>query len=113
VRLRVWGALATLLGVMLGGTTLAQIGEPPEALVERLELRDQGERYALGGMTLALTPKGEALYRLSGRGVLDEAGQRDLARLVGVATGYGEGIAAPLAAFLAARAEALVGGRSV
>ncbi|ADI15785.1 Carboxypeptidase Taq [Truepera radiovictrix DSM 17093] len=101
-----------LLGVLLGAVlsvAAAQIGEPPEALVERLELREAGERYALGGLTLELTPRGGALYRVSGRGVLDEVGRRDLAQLVGAATGYGEGIAAPLAEFLAARTEELTG----
>lgn len=100
---------AALLALLWAGAGSAQIGEPPERLVDALELQAQGERYTLGDVTLSLTPRGGALYEVSGEGVLDDEGARDLARLIGAATGYGEGIAAPVAEFLGARSGELVG----
>ncbi len=76
------GVLLVLLWGFSLGWAAAQIGEPPAQLIRALELEEvalegsEGERYQLGGLTLDFSLKGAqgALYRVTGGGVLDEAG---------------------------------------
>ena len=91
---------------------MAQIGEPPAKLLTALEglnLTETVHGYRAGGVRFALENRGEALYRVSGEAALDSQGRRALAQLVGAATGYGAGIAEPLAEFLGSRTAELAG----
>ena len=60
-------------------------------------------------MKFTLTTRGGARYRVSGDAMLNPQGQAALAKLVGAATGYGDGLAEPVADFLKTRAAELAG----
>ncbi len=101
---------ASLLGLL--GVASAQIGEPPAQLVTALsELNPTrtAQGYRLGGVQFSNELRNDALYSVSGNAVLNSQGQGALAQLIGVATGYGDGIAEPLAEFLGSRVAELVG----
>ena len=98
--------------LLLSSFAAAQIGAPPAQLLTALEglnPTETAQGYRAGGVQFALENRGEALYRVSGEATLDSQGQRALAQLVGAATGYGAGIAEPLAEFLGSRTAELAG----
>ena len=103
-----WG-FASLLAL---GLAAAQIGEPPAQLVSALgDLNPTrtAQGYRLGDVQFSNELRSDALYSVSGNAVLNPQGQEALAQLVGAATGYGDGIAEPLAQFLGSRVSELVG----
>jgi len=102
-------SLVLLLALL--GFAAAQIGEPPAQLLAALPgpERLEGGRYRVDGVTFTLTPRGGALYEVTGEGTLDEAGVQRVSHLIGAATGYGQGIAEPLAQFLRERSGELAG----
>lgn len=101
-----------VLLLLVSGFAAAQIGAPPAQLLTALEglnPTETAQGYRAGSVRFALENRGEALYRVSGDAILDPQGQRSLAQLVGAATGYGAGIAEPLAEFLGSRTTELAG----
>lgn len=92
---------------------LAQIGESPQAFLRQLSpvaLSETATGYrSPGGFDFALETRAELVYRLEGQGLLDEANLPFAARLIGVASGYGEGIARPVQEFFEQRLDALAG----
>jgi protein-disulfide isomerase len=102
----------TLTLLMLAGSALAQIGEPPERFVQALavyDLEEAAEGFSADGVTFGLETRGGVTYLVRGEGPLDEAGRALIAQVLGVATGYGEGITEPIREFLQARAGELAG----
>ena len=101
------------MSLLLGsGFTAAQIGEPPAQLVTALSDLNPtrtAQGYRLGDVQFSNELRNGALHSVSGNAVLNPQGQGALAQLVGAATGYGEGIAEPLAQFLGSRVSELVG----
>jgi len=98
--------------MLLSGLAAAQIGEPSARLltgVSRLNPVETAQGYRAEGVRFRLESRGGALYAVSGDATLNPQGRWALAQLVGAATGYGEGIAGPVAEFLAARAAELAG----
>ena len=102
---------ASLIGLL--GVATAQVGEPPAQLVTALSALNPTQTepgaYEADGIAFTLEAQNELLYSLTGTAVLNPQGQGALAQLVGVATGYGDGIAEPLAEFLGSRVAELVG----
>jgi protein-disulfide isomerase len=101
---------ASLLLVL--GFAAAQISAPPAQLLTALEglnPTETAQGYRAGSVQFALENRGEALYCVSGEAILDQGGRQALAQLVGAVTGYGAGIAEPLAEFLDSRTTELAG----
>lgn len=97
--------------ILLSGVAAAQIGEPPAQLVKSLSLNPTrtAQGYQAEGVRFSLENRNRLLYRVSGSGALNPQGRQALAQLVGAATGYGEGIAGPVAEFLGSQAAELAG----
>jgi len=98
--------------MLMSGLAAAQIGEPSARFltgVSSLNPVETAQGYRADGLEFRLENRGGLLYRVSGDVTLNPQGRRALAQLVGAATGYGDGIAEPIAEFLAARAAELAG----
>jgi len=98
---------------LLSGVVVAQIGEPPAQLVRQVSNLNPAQvepgEYKADGVQFAFETRSDALYSVSGTAALNAKGQRALAQLVGAATGYGAGIAGPVAEFLRSSAAELAG----
>jgi protein-disulfide isomerase len=86
---------------------LAQIGQPPDALMTAAALQPQpdaedgrGAARTELGTDLVLEARGGALARVAGEGLFDEATIADVARVVAAATGYFDAIEGPVRDFL-------------
>ncbi len=100
----------------------AQVGRPASDLIEALDLTvddAQGGAPATattaGGQTIELETRGQALYRVSGEAAFDEATLVEASAVIAAATGYFEGIEAPLVAYLRENLAQLAGrgGRTI
>lgn len=102
---------AALLGMLLVlATGHAQVGEPAERLLDRLGNAEpaspraqegNGGGYVLGdSVHFELDERGGLLYSVQGEATLSGENRGEVARLIGEATGYGEGIAGQIEAFL-------------
>lgn len=105
--------LTLALVFALLGLGLAQIGEPPRQILRGLSptaITETDEGFETpGGLAFRLEERGGLLQRLTAEGAMTEANVPVAARLVGLATGYGEGIAQPVREFLANRLGELAG----
>lgn len=116
---RLKAALLALLLLSFGPLAAAQIGEPTQALVAQLE--EYGPRSSPDG--LSFTAASDLTYSIRsgngltlairGAGVLNDANVRFLGALIGAASGYGEGIAGPVADFFRSQAAELAGSGEV
>lgn len=103
--------LALLIATSLSTAT---IGEPVSALLEPLApfaLEETGETsfQTEDDFAFDYETRSELLYRVNAEGTLDEAGITFASNLIGAATGYGEGIAQPVAEFFEAQAAQISG----
>lgn len=101
-----------LVLALLTGSAAAQIGEPPAQLISALRglnPTETAQGYRAEGVRFTTENRSGLLYRVSGTATLNPQGQRAVAQLVGAATGYGAGIAGPVAEFLGSRAAELTG----
>jgi len=100
-----------LLGLVLTlGAAAAQIGEPSAGLLDRLgdvqpaspqAQEGDGGAYVIGdSIHFELEERGGLLYSVEGETQLTEENIAHISRLIGEASGYGEGIAEPVANFL-------------
>ncbi|MFN2322088.1 MAG: DsbA family protein [Trueperaceae bacterium] len=87
---------------------LAQVGQPVPALLEALALTvaqdaDENADTVLvvteEGRSLTLKPRGTALYAVAGDSVFDAEAIAEVAAVIAVATGYGDGIEGPVRGF--------------
>lgn len=107
-------ALALLLG-LTAPVAIARIGEAPATVIERLA--DYAPVPAAEGDALVAASDFEfsvhdvdgVTVAVSGEGALNDANIRFLGSLVGAASGYGDGIAGPVADFFRSRAADLRG----
>lgn len=89
------------------GSAHAQIGQPVSSLqptFDKLGMEKVLGGYKNSAMRVTTLEKGSALYSLQGAVKLDEAGIAQFSEVVGAVTGYGAGIAQPIAEFLRTRA---------
>lgn len=99
----------------LRGVALAQIGEPPTTILAALEdyqltpAEDGAGFVTASGFEFGVLASEGVAVEVNGAGLLTDANVRFLGAMVGAATGYGEGIAAPVADFFRTRASELVG----
>jgi protein-disulfide isomerase len=101
-----------LAAMLLTGIAFAAIGDEPEVFLAGLDqeiIQAPDGSFESGGIRFSFEERGDAVYRVDGEGILDEAGIDFAASLIGQATGYGEGIALPVAEFFRERAHELVG----
>jgi protein-disulfide isomerase len=112
------GLLLALALFALAPTALAQVGQPVPALLEALALTlapdaEEGagtvQVVTEAGRTLTLTPRGSALYAVAGEAVFDAEAIAEAASVIAVATGYGDGIEAPVRGFFEQNLAALAG----
>jgi protein-disulfide isomerase len=107
-----------LLSWLLAPLALAQIGQAPGTIVERLSdyspVPAQGGAYsAASDFQFRVHDVNGVTVSVSGQGALNDANIRFLGALVGAASGYGEGIAGPVADFFRSRAADLLGAGEV
>jgi protein-disulfide isomerase len=105
--------LATLL-LAITGTARAQIGSDPERLAALAGLDHEplhdGSFVTAAGLVVEPVVRNAALYAVRGRGEpLDAAAVRELAALVGAATGFGAGIEPSVIEFLEGAVPELAG----
>lgn len=91
------------LWMLLSGVAFANIGLPPEVFIEAVggERIDAVSMRTPEGLEVQLVTRGTALASVYGAARLDEPLQVALARVIAAATGYFEGIQAPVEGFLA------------
>lgn len=114
-------AAALLALLLLSFTPLAgaQIGEPTQDLVAQLEeyapksSPDGLSFTAASDFTFSLRSGNGLTLAVSGAGPLNDANVRFLGALIGAASGYGEGIAGPVADFFRSQATELAGSGEV
>lgn len=104
--------LVTCLALFMTGAAWAWIGEPKEVMLSALEgeievQAHEDAHFEAESLHFTLEERSGLVYRVTGEATLDEAGIRALAALIGAASGYGEGIAAPVRDFFAAHADML------
>jgi protein-disulfide isomerase len=110
-RLRaVLGALVVLAASSLA---FAQVGRPVVDFVDALDLTAAPDDATLattpGGRTLRLRTRGQALHTVEGAAAFGPDAIVEAANVIGVATGYGEGIEGPVIAFFEQNLAALAG----
>lgn len=104
-----------LLLALLPTVALAQIGEPPATILAALSgyqptpTEDGTGFVTSSGFEFGVLASEGVTVEVSGAGTLSDANVRFLGALVGVASGYGDGIAAPVADFFRTRASELTG----
>ncbi len=108
--------IATLIA-LAPGAARAQLGDSPQSLLDALveyspAPADGGYRVA-SGFSFEIEAQGDVAVGITGSGALSDANIRFLGDLIGAASGYGAGIAAPVADFFRTRASELVGGGEV
>ncbi|MBX3144023.1 MAG: thioredoxin domain-containing protein [Trueperaceae bacterium] len=100
--------------LLMSGVAFAALGNAPGQLLSQLAPYSPQESeagyVAADGFEFDLEVSGGAVVAVSGKAELTEANLTFLGALVGAASGYGEGIAAPVADFFRARAGELIGG---
>lgn len=110
--------LLVLAPLAFAPTALAQVGQPVPVLLEALALTPAPDADEDGvsvlvvteeGRSLTLTPRGSALYTVAGEAVFDDAAIAEAATVIAVATGYGDGIEAPVRGFFEQNLAALAG----
>ncbi len=101
--------IASLFGVAFAG-----LGNAPGQLLSQLSAYTPQESetgyVAADGFEFDLEVSAGAVVAVSGKAELTEANLTFLGVLVGAASGYGDGIAAPVSDFFRARASELIGG---
>lgn len=106
--------LAVGLAALMSSVALAALGNGPGQLLSQLVAYAPQESetgyVAADGFAFELEVAGGAVVAVSGQAELTEANLDFLGALVGAASGYGDGIAGPVADFFRARANELVGG---
>ncbi|HEX7022143.1 MAG TPA: thioredoxin domain-containing protein, partial [Trueperaceae bacterium] len=102
-----------LLLAVVPGISLAQIGGTPSSVLAALgayHLQPEDGGYSGSDLHFAFTLRSDALYQVTGDGILSEAGIALASDLIGAATGYGPNVAQPVAQFLASeQAQQLLG----
>ena len=88
---------------------VAQIGEPLPQFLQVSGLEQTAQGYRAGNVSVTAELRNERLYSLSGQATLNPAGRAKLAELIGMASGYGAGIAQPLEQFLTQRIGEIAG----
>ncbi len=105
-------ALAALLA-LVPAVASAQIGAAPETVLAGLTdygpRADGAEYLTVSGFRFHVTAVDDVTTEVGGSGALTDANVRFLGALVGAASGYGAGIAAPVADFFRTRASELEG----
>lgn len=112
-------ALLALLLLSLTPLVAAQIGEPIPDLVAQLE--DYGTKSSPDGLsftaasdfTYSIRSGNDLTLAVSGSGLLNDANVRFLGALIGAASGYGDGIAGPVADFFRSQSAELAGNGEV
>lgn len=110
-----WPCLAVALALApLLGSARAQLGEAPAAILGALgdyaPAPAEGGGYAVpSGFAFAIEAVDDVAVEVTGSGALSDANVRFLGDLIGAASGYGSGIAAPVADFFRTRASELSG----
>lgn len=111
---------APLLALVLAaapGAAFAEIGEAPGALLSSLgeyAPTRAGDGYAaVSGFRFELEQAEGLVIGVSGSGSLSDANMRFMGALIGAASGYGDGIAGPVADFFRTRGEELLGAGTV
>lgn len=106
--------LIVAFAALMSSAALAALGNGPGQLLSQLaayEPRESETGYvAADGFEFELEVASGVVVAVSGQAELTEANLDFLGALVGAASGYGEGIAGPVADFFRARANELVGG---
>lgn len=116
---RLAAALLALLLFTFTSLAAAQIGEPTQDLVAQLEeyapksSPDRLSFTAASDFTYSIRSGNGVTLAVSGSGVLNDANVRFLGALIGAASGYGEGIAGPVADFFRSQAAELAGSGEV
>ncbi len=110
-------ALGAILVAALPSVALAQLGEAPkstlDALVDYLPVPAAEGYEVASGFHFTITEADGVAVEVGGTGELSDANMRFLGALIGAASGYGEGIAAPVADFFRTRAAELIGAGEV
>src|SRR5690606_35084996 len=106
--------IGTLLLAALLPLAWAQIGDPPAEIVDLLAdyaptATDDDAFLAASDFTFRIHESQGVAIGVSGEGALNDANMRFLGALVGVASGYGAGIAGPVSDFFRSRAADLNG----
>ena len=106
--------LVFALCLAVGCTALAQIGEPPPTIVEPLVSQgatpaDDGWYVGAEGFRFRVVERGGLAFRVEGEGELTEANAAFAARVIGAASGLGDGIQGPVETFFADRSPELAG----
>ncbi len=105
--------VVVLTFALMAGLSFAAVGDEPETILAGLEpgsvVQNPDGSYQAGGFRFAFEERGGLVYRVDAEGTLDEAGTGFAASLIGAATGYGQGIAQPVADFLRERSGELAG----
>lgn len=115
VGLRSAALLLALLTAMTPGVARAQIGEPPATILAALSdyqptpTEDGTGFVTSSGFAFGVLASEGVAVEVNGAGTLSDANVRFLGALIGVASGYGDGIAAPVADFFRTRASELTG----
>jgi len=108
--------IATLLA-LAPGAAHAQLGESPQhlldAIVEYSPAPSDGGYLVASGFRFEIEAQGDVALGITGSGALSDANIRFLGDLIGAASGYGAGIAAPVADYFRTRASELVGAGEV
>lgn len=112
-------ALITLAVLLALSWSTAQIGNEPSTIMEALsdyapQAADQPDEYmAASDFTFRVHHQDGVTVAVSGEGTLNDPNMRFMGALIGAASGYGEGIAGPVADFFRNRATDLEGQRDV
>lgn len=122
-RQRPWSAPRWLRGLLLLlwltlPLALAQIGEAPSTITDSLAgyapvMTQDGAYSAANDFQFSVQAVDGVTIGVSGQGALNDANMRFLGALVGAASGYGDGIAGPVADFFRSRSSDLVGAGEV
>ncbi len=97
-----------LLPLLLSVWATAQIGQPPDSVVAALDgyqlvAADDGSYLAADDFRVDIELRRGVIYRVAGSGALTNGNIAFAADLIGAATGFGDGIAEPVATFFATR----------
>ncbi len=105
--------LASVLLALVASAS-AQIGDEPGSVMAQLAAYEPvqlatGDHSAASDFAFRVHAVDDVIVGVSGEGSLNDANMRFLGALVAAATGYGEGIAGPVADFFRSRSADLVG----
>lgn len=97
------------LALFTTSVAVAQIGQDPATITDALgdfalTPTDTDNTFTVGNMTISINTRSDVVFTASGEGTLDEDGIALASQVIATASGYGDGIAEPVAQFFAAQA---------